>query len=447
MPKENSTHQATDIPPTTPEPVILEEHIVSKKTPPSQAPAPETRVPPTQPRSVDIHTEKKQEYPTGPSLTPHPLGSIVPPAPQTEPHTPSQRTPESSTGIQQDMAQILTDIRLPERKEFRAKADARTFENRLAPQEPVLEAKQTTSPEPITEPKKDFDIPSVHTLKDDLDYLVQGQKLSMVKAAALEQDKKLKSAAVEKVAQRPRRGTGRILKTVALAFVLVIVGGGALGAIALIAGQRRVDTPVPLSSIMFSEQTLSFPLDGLTARDVKSKLSLSRTQVPLSLGAMARLVPTYEQSTESGAATTIATTDEFFTAIGAQLPEGFTRSLSREYFLGVHALDSTVPVLVIPVAVYERAFAGMLSWEGRMNDDLAPLFTPIPAQIVTQDGTIISRTFEDVIIQNYDVRIMKDFSGTIRLLYAFPTRDILIIAESPNSFIESLARLRAERRL
>ncbi len=439
MPKENSIHQTTDTPSTTPEPVILEEHVISKKPPVAQAPAPEIKIPTPQQSPVEMLPDV--------SFMPHPLGSVVSATPQQETPTSTLRVPGSSAGIQADMADILTGIRLPERKEFRAKADVRTFENRLAAQEPVLEAKQQAEVEPPTEPKKDFDIPSVHTLKDDLDYLVQGQKLSMVKAAALEQDKKSKSAAVEKVAHRPRRSTGRILKTVALAFVLVLVGGGALGAIALIAGQRKTDTPVPLSSIMFSEQTLSFPLDGLTARDVKSKLSLSRTQVPLSLGAMARLVPTYEQSTESGTATTIATTDQFFTAIGAQLPEGFTRSLSQEYFLGVHALDSTVPVLVIPVAVYERAFASMLSWEGRMNDDLAPLFTPIPAQVVTQDGTIISRTFEDVIIQNYDVRIMKDFSGTIRLLYAFPTRDILIITESPNSFIESLARLRAERRL
>ncbi len=50
-------------------------------------------------------------------------------------------------------------------------------------------------------------------------------------------------------------------------------------------------------------------------------------------------------------------------------------------------------------------------------------------------------------MRNYDVRALKDDAGQIQLYYSFPTRDILIIAESPYSFGEILSRLRADRRL
>ena len=50
-------------------------------------------------------------------------------------------------------------------------------------------------------------------------------------------------------------------------------------------------------------------------------------------------------------------------------------------------------------------------------------------------------------MRNYDVRALKDDDGTIQLYYSFPTRNVLIIAESPFSFTEILSRLRADRRL
>jgi len=50
-------------------------------------------------------------------------------------------------------------------------------------------------------------------------------------------------------------------------------------------------------------------------------------------------------------------------------------------------------------------------------------------------------------MRNYDARALKDDAGQIQLYYSFPTRNILIIAESPYTFAEVLSRLQAERRL
>ena len=113
----------------------------------------------------------------------------------------------------------------------------------------------------------------------------------------------------------------------------------------------------------------------------------------------------------------------------------------------MHAIDKNVPLFIIPITSYERAFAGMLKWEETLNADMLPIFTPVPRQQIDENGLLIDRTFKDLVIKNYDVRALIDDSGNIQLLYSFPTRNMLIITESPNSFIEILSRLRANGQL
>ncbi|MBP9668767.1 MAG: hypothetical protein KBE09_00570 [Candidatus Pacebacteria bacterium] len=296
--------------------------------------------------------------------------------------------------------------------------------------------------------EKPFDMRALHTLKDDLQGLVDDNKMSLIKATALEEEKRQKR---DQVAPPPaHKSAGKpVARVVLIAATFIFLGILAFAAMFFVAGQRQTNVPPPLPSIMFSEQTLAFPLvQGRLASEARQQLALARNQIALTLGAIARIAPLISAPNEVGE--TIqrpASTEEFLRSIGAEPPESLVRALSEEFFFGVHALDENVPVLVVPVLVYERAFAGMIEWEKSINDELAPIFTAIPAQVINAEGKSVPRAFEDVIVQNYDVRILRDARGTVRFLYAFPTRDILIFAESPNSFVEILARLRAERRL
>jgi hypothetical protein len=293
--------------------------------------------------------------------------------------------------------------------------------------------------------KKAFNIPSVHTLKDDLQDVVESEKISAVKAAALEAKKRERRDSTTLV-QAPRGpGSHAVLKTILAALLLIILGIGALLVVSVVKNQRAINEgATALSSIMFSEQTLSYPIQGKTGVPLRQELSLARTQIQIPLGAITRIASVLPQADGTPR---VVSAQEFLSALGAAIPGDLAQSLSDEYFFGVHSLDQNVPVLVLPLTDYEHAFAGMLGWEKSISDDLRPLFTHVPAETLMSDGTLVSRKFEDVIIQNYDVRVLKDAAGTVRLLYSFPTRNFLIIAESPNSFVEVLSRLRAERRL
>jgi hypothetical protein len=293
----------------------------------------------------------------------------------------------------------------------------------------------------------------MHTLKDDLQGVVREQKISVVRAAAIEADKR---RGVEQLDIAPKRSyRGMILAAIAL-FVLGLL---ALFGVYYVETQTAAPTPqVQNDSLVFAESSEALPLDGQSPATLKSLLASLRSKNG-SLGSISRVIPTVS---DNGVARP-ATLAEFMAAIDAHMPDDLLRALSDKFFLGFHTVDKNAPVIIVPVTSYDRAFAGMLAWEPRMNADLTPLFTPVPQftnqngiptqlftpvpQFTNQNGIPTQRAFTDSVFRNYDVRTLSDDAGTIELYYSFPTRNILIIAESPYTFTEVLTRLQARSSL
>lgn len=290
-------------------------------------------------------------------------------------------------------------------------------------------------------------IVSVHTLKDDLQHVVRDKKISYVRAVALEEEKKAKRAGSENALPRRSSWVSRTIFTIVILFAL---GGAALGAVLFIENQKSAQAPtLNTSSVMFAEQTVTFPLGNTPPADVKRALAEARARGTFTLGAITRVMPTIsEGDIDAGTLSERqATFAEFLSHIGARPPEELARAVSSEFFFGIHTVDENAPVIVVPVTSYENAFAAMLAWEKTMSAELQPIFTPLPPYELSPEGLPVERAFRDTLMRNYDVRAMKDDAGAIQLFYSFPTRNILIIAESPYSFTEALSRLRAERKL
>lgn len=276
--------------------------------------------------------------------------------------------------------------------------------------------------------------------------------MSLVRAAALESDKvQPQKAQIEEEVQAQAIRTRRHTGVIAAIITLVGVGVLAVGAVLLVESQRATDVSVPQEmSLMFAEQTATIAIDDLSPREIKLLLAQARDQANVTLGAITRIVPTLTvPAIETGQASTLrlVTASEFLDATGSHAPAELVRALGDEFFLGIHAVDHVAPVMVFTVTSYERAFAAMLNWEQNISDGLAPLYPAVLQQSITEGDTVTTIKFEDGIVRNFDVRVLKDSTGTVKILYAFPTRNILIIAESPYSFVEALSRLQAERRL
>ncbi len=394
---------------------------------------------------------------------------LEPPPPPEAASPPFPATPKPETGAEHsNIEHILEDIKLPERRDSPHATNAvdatpaRTYDTSLgglvagekgdalheegatasapAPEEPSLS-------KTIADKAAAFVAP-LHTLKSDLQEIVRVKKVSLISAVALEQDKRRGSERAEaRVA--PRR-SGRVFGVLFASGLLVILGLAALFGVYTIMRERIGTTPAATqsSSILFAETTASLPLTDLSPIELKRLLAQVRIGAETTLGSITNIVPVVSVRDESGVEVqSPAVLGEFLAALGTHAPPDLIRALGNEFFLGLHTVDENAPILVIPVVSYERAFAGMLAWESTMNADLSPFFTPLPDQATGPGGLPQKRQFEDLVMRNYDVRALKDDAGGIELYYSFPTKNILIIGESPYSFTEILSRLRAERTL
>ena len=355
----------------------------------------------------------------------------------------SSSVPPASGDMKGDIAKILSEVKLPERHDLKGSAEphaipiASSLIDIDAPAAAPAEAPQP-APQPAGEGTP---VVGMHTFRQDIQSIVKDQKLTLTKAAALEADRQIRpqETATFRPPAKPSRARGIVL----ISFALLFLGLAALFGVYYVQSSQTAAPVAQNDSLLFAEQSVALPTAGRGVSDVKQALLNARTNNNAQLGSITRIVPLVGTTSASQRPATLS---EFFAAIGANPPADLVRALGDQFFLGLHTVDKNAPVLVIPVTSYERAFAGMLAWETTMNSDLSPLFTPVP-QYANVNGIPTARTFSDLVMRNYDVRALKDDSGTVELYYSFPTRDILVIAESPYTFAEVLTRLQASRHL
>lgn len=369
-------------------------------------------------------------------------------APRTSTPAPTQ---QKGGSLNDDISRILQDVKLPERREVGSQMQ---IENKAALFDTALgvsagSAAAVPEAPPQQSPRTPGVVTPVHTLKDDLQHIVQDQKLSVVRAASLEQDRRTRDVRQKDFEEEPVPVSHYGRRALLTATMLILLGGGALGAVYAVMQRKSAPPPqIRTSSILFSESTVPFSIDNQTPQDLKNALGAARATAQGALGSITQIVPTTSTTTDTGATQTQQITfAKFMKAIGAHAPAELLRALSDTFFFGIHMVDKSAPVIIVPVVSYDHAFAGMLAWEPTMNSDLAPIFTAVPSTTLDKDGLPVDRTFQDVVMRNYDVRVLKDDAGTIQLYYSFPSQHVLIIAESPYSFVEILSRLQAARQL
>lgn len=108
-----------------------------------------------------------------------------------------------------------------------------------------------------------------------------------------------------------------------------------------------------------------------------------------------------------GETSSIITPTEFFDLIESRAPSSLVRSFDDLFMIGAIRAQSdtreTSPFIIMRLNSFENAFAGMLSWEKDMPQDLLPLFSN-PELVKAIDETSV---FKDVIVRNKDVRALE----------------------------------------
>ena len=133
----------------------------------------------------------------------------------------------------------------------------------------------------------------------------------------------------------------------------------------------------------------------------------------------------------------LATTAELFSLLQSRASGSLVRAFDKVFMLGVVGKN---PFILVKLASFENAFAGMLAWENIMAEDLLPLFSASEELKVIAPGYV----FRDVTVRNKDVRALYA-SSTPVLLYSFFDNNFLIITDSFDALQTLIDRLTRER--
>jgi hypothetical protein len=155
-----------------------------------------------------------------------------------------------------------------------------------------------------------------------------------------------------------------------------------------------------------------------------------------------------------------STTKSVFTSLPLSAPDILLRNVRPEGSMAgvVNVGGNQSPFFILSVLSYGDTFSGMLSWEALMPRVLAALF-PSTLQSAVTTSTATTTTiikpapaplasqlaFQDEVVSNHDVRIYRDATGGVVLLYGYWNQSTLVIARSLVAFTEILQRLATSR--
>jgi len=262
----------------------------------------------------------------------------------------------------------------------------------------------------VMDSKTDDDIKNLRTYKGDMADAIAHEHISAVKIAAAESDRNGMMAPVQS------EPTHRGLLFTAIGIIILSITL-ALGGYFYF---KSNSVPPPLQMLPASlvdvtnTQTLSIGSGSNFINNFET--SIEGLKIPV--GSLWQIVPLNSQNLP------IATTTDFFTALGVQVPGQLSIGLGDQYTFGAYGSTLNHPFIIINISSFDNAFPAMLSWESTMPDDLNFL---IAADHPNLPPTYTTPVFSDKIILNKDVREFDDASGTPEILYSFTDTHTLVI--------------------
>lgn len=218
-------------------------------------------------------------------------------------------------------------------------------------------------------------------------------------------------------------------------------------------------------------------------------LLTSTSSISNILGTVTRITPYTEEVGQDGAksARQVAS-DVFLRTIFLNSPDVLQRSLNPDFALLRVAYIALDTVLVFKASDYERTVVGLNSWERTIVDDFNQLFgttrkvetletyevfdiipatsTPVfatstrgrrvpivqftPTSTVSRIESRVKVTtdtirFESSIRKNIEIKSAVGASGKTYLVYGFPVRDVLVIAQSLDAFLQIADMLKSNK--
>lgn len=302
----------------------------------------------------------------------------------------------------------------------------------------------------------------IRTMKSDVAIAIKQQNESLV-SIALAAEKQKAAREQIKIAEKtaseqthPTHKRRRVFIVLGIAIILVGMGGGGVLLWPKIStltfllpnfekptAQEEIPPPVkttpqPLApSLAPAQSEKRLTLDKNNLQGVFSVVDGERT-AGLAPNEIRNIYFIEAGALIEGGATAMLSARQFFSTIGALLPDILSRSLEAPFMIGLLGESGNIatPFVILTVSNSNSALAGMLAWESGLPKFFNKFFGTTIPEVSTGKSRV--GKFRDTITWNHDARIFESTNGTVS--YTFANSKIIIIASS-KSALETLLPL------
>lgn len=284
----------------------------------------------------------------------------------------------------------------------------------------------------------------IRTYQSDAQEAIKMEHMSSVSMAVAQQRKKLKDQTISPSVRAPTNA--RLFLIVSLFFMFA--GAGVFGFLYVKQRNNTVSqsNSIKAPSLIMADSNVEFNLNGNNQNNAAKSLSEIINNASIKLNSIQNIYITENFSKEGKVLQKTVDSMKFLSLIGAKMPDSLLRSLTPEYMLGIHSWNSNQPFIILKTDSYENAFAGMLSWEKSMADELGDIFSldrQDRGEEITNTEQILNdqKDFEDILIKNKNARALRNRVGDIYLIYSLPNKDTIIITTNTATVAELFDRI------
>ncbi len=335
--------------------------------------------------------------------------------------------------------------------------------------QPVFPAEVSAAPPVLTPPAAPILQPAsspLHTYAGDFSDRAKATDATTMSILAAQQD--AGPSSIPASAAPPQK---RNLLYVIAGVAMLLIGTGS-AVYALIVYQSKT-APVPLAPVASAPIFVDDRQELLGSGPELVHAFTQSLERPL-VGESVRLLYTPES---------VAGTAQIFSALTLPLSGSLSRNIDQKGGMAgiVNVRGVQTPFFMLSVTSYGETFAGMLSWEPTILQDLSPFFPAHPQPIAPVAATSTTATstaattppktapktpaktattttatstpivpvyvagFGDEVVANHDVRVYRDAQNRAVLLYGYWNQSTLLIARDPAAFAELVRRLATSR--
>jgi len=293
----------------------------------------------------------------------------------------------------------------------------------------------------------------IRTYKNDVLSAVKYDHLSSVDVAVAEQRKRLTQQSKE----MPSQGTAQIskLKVFAIIFsITLFLAGVAVLVIITKPYWTELLNPTAKTDPTKVQNIYGYQLIKTdTQQEIDlSKISTDKLQIVLKSkidtdAIIQKSIQEYYFTNTRNAEKSLVTANSIKDLLYLSFPTEISQQFNQAFVFGIHKLEQNNPFFIFQIKSYDQTWNNMLKWENNSLQSFRYIFSLnslFPASNVNTGITSFIPKFKDDIINNTDVRLVKNPADRIVFLYAFTgkNKNNLVITTSEKTMSELIDRLR-----